>query len=75
MFYRHVSVHQKEYKALKTLRPQTGYLNSSSVREPNILSVTEGYRRILVGKPEGNKSSGRTRRKWENIKTDLQDIG
>jgi len=30
--------------------------------------------RILVGKPEGKRSFGRPRRKWEdNIKMDLQD--
>jgi len=29
-----------------------------------------------VGKPEGNRPLGRTRRRWEdNIKMDLQDVG
>jgi hypothetical protein len=32
--------------------------------------------RILVGKPEGNRSLGRSRRRWvNNIKMDLRDIG
>jgi hypothetical protein len=32
--------------------------------------------RILVGKPEGKRSLGRPRRKWEdNIKMDLREIG
>jgi hypothetical protein len=32
--------------------------------------------RMLVGKPEGKRSLGRTRRRWEdNIKIDLRDIG
>jgi hypothetical protein len=32
--------------------------------------------RILVGKPEGKRSLGRRRRKWEdNIKMDLREIG
>jgi hypothetical protein len=32
--------------------------------------------RILVGKPEGNRSLGRQRRKWvDNIKMDLRGIG
>ena len=32
--------------------------------------------RVLVGKPEGKKSLGRPRRKWEyNIKMDLQEVG
>ena len=35
-----------------------------------------GVYRDLVGKPEGKRSLGRTRRIWEdNIKKDLQDIG
>jgi hypothetical protein len=32
--------------------------------------------RILVGKPEGKRSLGRLRRRWEdNIKMDLREIG
>jgi len=32
--------------------------------------------RILVGKPEGKRPLGRSRRRWEdNIKTDLQEVG
>ena len=32
--------------------------------------------RVLVGKPEGKRSLGRARRRWEdNIKMDLQEIG
>jgi hypothetical protein len=32
--------------------------------------------RVLVGKPEGKRSLGRPRRRWENnIKTDLQEVG
>jgi hypothetical protein len=35
-----------------------------------------GAYRILVGKPEGRRPLGRTRRRWEdNIKMDLQDVG
>jgi hypothetical protein len=31
---------------------------------------------VLVGKPEGKRLSGRTRRKWENnIEMDLQEVG
>jgi hypothetical protein len=31
--------------------------------------------RILVGKPEGKRRFGRSRRRWEdNIKTDLQEV-
>ena len=32
--------------------------------------------RVLVGKPEGKRPLGRTRRKWEeNIKMDLREVG
>ena len=32
--------------------------------------------RVLVGKPEGKKPLGRTRRRWEeNIKMDLREVG
>jgi hypothetical protein len=32
--------------------------------------------RVLVGKPEGKRSMGRLRRRWEdNIKMDLQEVG
>jgi hypothetical protein len=32
--------------------------------------------RILVGKPEGKRPLGRSRRRWvDNIKTDLREIG
>ena len=35
-----------------------------------------GVRRVLVGKPEGKRSLGRPRRRWEdNIKMDLQVVG
>jgi hypothetical protein len=31
--------------------------------------------RVLVGKPEGRRPTGRQRRKWEdNIKTELQEV-
>jgi len=35
-----------------------------------------GVYRVLVGKPEGKRSLGRPRRKWEdNIKLDLREVG
>ena len=35
-----------------------------------------GILRVLVGKPEGKKTLGRHRRKWEdNIKMDLKEVG
>jgi hypothetical protein len=35
-----------------------------------------GFYRVFVGRPEGNRSLGRPRRRWEgNIKMDLREIG
>ena len=35
-----------------------------------------GVHKVLVGKPEGKRPLGRTRRRWEdNIKLDLQEVG
>jgi hypothetical protein len=35
-----------------------------------------GVHRVLVGKPEGKRSLGKPRRRWEdNIKIDLQEVG
>jgi len=35
-----------------------------------------GIYKVLVGKCEGKRSSGRPRQRWEdNIKTDLQEVG
>jgi len=31
--------------------------------------------RVLVGKPAGKRPIGRTNRRWEAIKTDLQEMG
>jgi hypothetical protein len=30
---------------------------------------------ILVGKPAGKRAVGRTKRRWEDIKMDLQEVG
>jgi hypothetical protein len=35
-----------------------------------------GVHRVLVGKPEGKRSLGRPRRRWEdNIKMDVEEVG
>jgi len=35
-----------------------------------------GVYRVLVGKPEGRKQLGRSRRRWvDNISMDLQEVG
>jgi hypothetical protein len=40
------------------------------------MGEVRGAYNILVGRPEGRKSLGRPRRRWEdNIKMDLREIG
>jgi hypothetical protein len=34
-----------------------------------------GAYRILVGRPEGRRPLRRPRRRWDNIKMDLQEVG
>jgi len=34
-----------------------------------------GVHRVLVGKPEGRRALGRPRRRWEDNKMDLQEVG
>jgi hypothetical protein len=34
-----------------------------------------GVFRVLVGKPEGKRSLGRHRHRWENNKMDPQEVG
>ena len=34
-----------------------------------------GVHRVLVGRPEGKRPLGRPRRRWDNIKMDLQEVG
>jgi hypothetical protein len=35
----------------------------------------KGVYRVLVGKSEGKRPHGRPRRRWEDIKMDLQEVG
>ena len=34
-----------------------------------------GVHKVLVGKPEGKRPLGRPRRRWDNIKMYLQEVG
>ena len=34
-----------------------------------------GVHSVLVGKPERKRPLGRTRRRWEDIKMDVQEVG
>jgi hypothetical protein len=45
-------------------------------RACNMVAEKRNAYRVLVGKPEGQRSLGRPRCRWEdNIKKDLRDIG
>jgi len=37
--------------------------------------VRRGGVRVLVGKPEGKRSLGRPRRRWVDIRLDVQEVG
>jgi hypothetical protein len=39
------------------------------------MGEVRGAYNILVGRPEGRKPLGRPRRRWEDIKRDLREIG
>ena len=34
-----------------------------------------GVHKVLVGKPEGKRPLGRPRRRWEDIKMDIEEVG
>ena len=34
-----------------------------------------GVHRVLVGKPEGKRPLGRPKRRWDDIKMDLREVG
>jgi hypothetical protein len=35
----------------------------------------DSVHRLLVGRPEGKRTLGRPRRRWKDIKMDLQEVG
>ena len=72
-------LHNAELHALHTTRNVIRNLKSRRVRWPGHVARMEQTRnayRVLVGKPEGKRSLGRPRRRWEdNIKMDLREVG
>ena len=41
-----------------------------------LMGEGRGVHKVLVGKPEGKRTLGRPRRRWDdNIKMDLQEVG
>jgi len=45
------------------------------VRHVARMGERRGICSVLVGKPEGKRPLGRPRRRWENIKMVLQEVG
>jgi len=42
----------------------------------HVANVETGVYRVFVGKPEGKRPVGRSRRRWvDNISVDLQEVG
>jgi hypothetical protein len=39
------------------------------------MGLERGVHGLLVGKPQGKRPLGRPRRRWEDIKMDLQEVG
>jgi len=40
-----------------------------------VMGEERGVYRVMLGKPEGRRPLGRPRRRWVDIRTDLQDVG
>ena len=53
-------------------------LKSKRLRWAGHIARMEQFRNaysVLVGKPESKRPSGRPRRRWEDIKMDLREVG
>jgi len=72
-------LHNEELSELYSLPNIVGVVKSRRMRwEGHVARMGEGrgVHRVLVGKPEGKRSLGRPRCKWEdNINMDLQEVG
>ena len=72
-------MHYAELHALYSLPNIIRSLKSRGLRLAGHVAHMEQSRnayRVLVGKPEGKRPLGRTRRRWEdNIKMDLREVG
>jgi len=72
-------LHNEELNDLYSLPNTVRVVKSRRMRLAGYVARTgedRGVHRVLVGKPEGNRSLERPRRRWEdNIKMDLQEVG
>ena len=77
----------REWRKLRNEEPNDLYFSPNIVRviksrrmrwAGHVACMEEGrgMHKVLVGKPEGKRSLGRPRRRWENnIKMDLEEVG
>jgi hypothetical protein len=72
-------LHNEEMNDLYSLPNIVRVVKSRRMRWAGHMACTweeRGVHRVLVGKPEGKRPLGRSRRRWEdNNKTDLQEVG
>ena len=72
-------LHNAELYALYSSRNIIRNLKSRRLRWAGHIAHMEQFRnayRVLVGKPEGKRSLGRPRRRWnDNINMDLREVG
>ena len=72
-------MHNEELNSLYSSPNIVRVIKSRRMRWAGHVACMEGGRvvhKVLVGKPEGKRPSGRPRRRWEdNIKMDLEEVG
>jgi hypothetical protein len=71
-------LHNEELNDLYSLPSIVQVVKSRRMRwAGHVVRMGEGrvVHRVLVGKPEGRRPLGRPRHRWEDIKTDLQEVG
>ena len=72
-------LHNEELNDLYSLPNIVWVVKSRRMRWPGHVArmgEDRGVHRVLVGKPEGKRPLGRSRRRWEdNIKIDLHEVG
>ena len=70
------TLHNVELHALHSSPNIIRNLKSSWARHVARMEQSRNAYRVLVGKPEGKRPSGRPRRRWEdNFKMDLKEVG
>jgi len=77
-YFPHLKLHNGELNDLYSLPNIVRVVKSRRIRwAEHVARMGEdrGVHRVLVGKPEGKRLSGRPRCRWEdNIKMDLQEV-